>query len=161
MLTSAPAQLDVPFVPQVKAGCGSAAIAMVVQYWARENPALREAAEGTEDIDKLLPASAKGIKGSELRRFLEAHGFDAYVLDGEEGDLRHHLEKGRPVVVCLAPGGTRRALHYAVVVGVDNEAVWLNDSARGKLFRQKRADFLDDWKATGNWALLTVPRQPH
>src|SRR4051812_39250700 len=75
--------LDIPYVQQKKAACGSAAIAMVVQYWAREQPNLESAASDSEEIDRLLPASAKGIQGRALKAFLEGHGFDAYIFDGE------------------------------------------------------------------------------
>ena len=153
--------LDVPLVSQGKEGCGSAAIAMVVQYWAQQIPSLRQAAAATEVIDRMLPASAKGIQGKALKTYLEGHGFDAFIFDGEVSDLEHHLAKGRPVVVCLAPAGPGRPLHYSDVVGVDDKWVWLNDGARGKLFRQDRDRFLRDWKETGNWALLAVPRPAH
>ena len=159
-LAAAPV-LDIPFVQQTKTGCGSAAVAMLIQYWAQHDPELLPAAAATEDIDRWLPASRQGIQGEALKRYLETHGFDAFVFNGEEHDLIHHLDKGRPVVVCLAPGGNRKMLHYAVVAGIDESSVWLNDSARGKLFRQSREDFMRDWNATGNWSLLAVPRQAH
>jgi ABC-type bacteriocin/lantibiotic exporter with double-glycine peptidase domain len=152
--------LDVPFVQQEKAGCGAAAVAMVVGYWAREYPALAEAARDSERINNLLPASARGIRGRELKRYMEERGFDVYVFDGDISDLRQHSGKGRPVVVCLGPRGAKGPLHYAVVVGVEDGAVWLNDSARGKLFRADLGRFETEWKATGHWAMLAVPRQP-
>lgn len=150
--------LDVPFIRQTKAGCGAAAVAMLVEYWAREYPKLSAAAADSERINELLPASAKGIKGRELKRYLEDRGFSAYVFDGELKDLRQHFEKGRPVVVCLGLKGSSAPLHYAVVVGIDSDAVWLNDSARGKLVREEIARFERAWRVTGNWALLAVPR---
>jgi predicted double-glycine peptidase len=149
--------LDVPYVRQVKNGCGAAAIAMVVDYWARHYPQLRAAARDSERIDNLLPASAQGIRGDELKRYLEDRGFAAYVFDGDLSDLRHHFGKGRPVVVCLGLKGAKAPLHYAVVVGVDDEAVWLNDPARGKLVRVESAHFKSAWRVSGNWALLAVP----
>jgi predicted double-glycine peptidase len=151
--------LDVPFVQQVKAGCGSAALAMVVQYWARQQPGLEVAAADSERIDKLLPATAKGIQGRALKQFLEQRGFTAFIFDGELRDLQAHFEKGRPVIVCLALSGPRAPLHYAVVVGLDDKAVWLNDPARGKLVHENLDHFMAAWKETGNWALLAVPRQ--
>ncbi len=150
--------LDVPFVQQQKAGCGAAAVAMVVGYWAREYPQLDGAAADSERIDDLLPPSRRGIRGQELKRYLEERGFAAFAFDGEIGDLRQHIGKGRPVVVCLGPRGPKGPLHYAVVVGVDGSTVWLNDSARGKLFRFGLDRFETEWKATGNWAMLAVPR---
>jgi uncharacterized protein YvpB len=152
--------LEVPYVKQVKAGCGSAAIAMIVQYWARSNPALAAAATDTERIDEFLPPrSAKGIQGDALKKYLEVRGFNAFVFSGELRDLEHHFEKGRPVVVCFGLKGPRGPLHYAVVVGIENGSVRLNDPARGKLIREDLEVFGTAWKVTGNWALLAVPRQ--
>jgi len=154
-----PYWLDVPFVQQVKAGCGSAAIAMVVQYWARQFPGLEKAQADTEKIDQLLPAtSPKGIAGEALKHYLDDRGFQAFIFDGELADLRGHFAKGRPVIVCLAPKGNRGLLHYAVVAGLNEKDVWLNDPARGKLFREDVGRFTAEWRRTGNWALLAVPR---
>jgi hypothetical protein len=133
---------------------------MVITYWARQFPKLlAAAAQDTERINDLLPATTKGIKGRELKTFLEARGFTAFIFTGEPGDLRHHVEKGRPVVICLGPKGSGGPLHYAVVVGIDEQGVWLNDSARGKLIRDDLARFLAAWKVTDNWALLAVPSE--
>jgi uncharacterized protein YvpB len=161
VLASSPAWLDVPYVEQVKNGCGSAAIAMLIQYWARQDPGLRGAADDSEAINRLLPPSSpRGIKGRELKQFLENRGFSAFIFDGELSDLRNHLDKGRPVLVCLALSGKHGPLHYAVVVGMDENAVWMNDPARGKLVRDELAKFTSAWKETGNWTLLAVPAQP-
>ena len=135
------------------------AIAMVMQYWVQQTPGLDAAAAGAEHIDKALPARSNGTFGNDLKEYLEAHGFSAYVFDGELADLRNHLAKGRPIVVCLGLKGPDAPLHYVVVVGIGDDEVLLNDPARGKLFREKAADFLRAWKVTENWALLAVPRQ--
>jgi ABC-type bacteriocin/lantibiotic exporter with double-glycine peptidase domain len=132
---------------------------MVVQYWAQQLPDLRKAALDMERIDKLLPASSKGIRGQAIKEFLQREGFAAYIFDGEMTDLHHHFENGRPVIVCLAPKGIRSPFHYAVVVGIDDRRIWLNDSARGKLFSEDLARFQQEWDPTHNWALLAVPRQ--
>jgi ABC-type bacteriocin/lantibiotic exporter with double-glycine peptidase domain len=131
---------------------------MVVQYWARHDPQLKSAAEETERIDELLPASRSGIRGAALKDYLSQRGFDVYIFDGEVQDLRSHFAKGRPLIVCLAPSGSRAPLHYAVVVGIDGQSVWLNDSARGKLFRESLDKFETAWNVTGHWAMLAVPR---
>jgi uncharacterized protein YvpB len=154
------AWLDVPYVEQVKNGCGSAAIAMLIQYWARQDTHLRTAADDSEAINRLLPPSSpRGIKGRELKQFLESRGFSAFIFDGELSDLRNHLDKGRPVLVCLALNGRHGPLHYVVIVGMDKTTVWMNDPARGKLVRDDITRFLTAWKETGNWTLLAVPGQ--
>lgn len=157
--SASPQALDIPFVQQTKAGCGSAAVAMLIQYWARQNPGLDLAEADAERIDKYLsPTSAKGIQGKALKAYLEKQGFETFIFDGELADLQHHLEKGRPVIVCFAPKGPRAPLHYAVIAGLDERSIWMNDPARGKLFHEDLGRFLSEWKATGDWALLAVPR---
>jgi uncharacterized protein YvpB len=151
--------LDVPYVRQVKAGCGSAAIAMVMQYWARYEPRLDALAADADRIHKHLPPSKRGLAGQALKGYLEENGFSAYVFDGELSDLRNHLEKGRPVVVCLALRGPRAPLHYVVIVGLGDGLVVMNDPARGKVVREDLDSFVRAWKITGHWALLAVPRQ--
>jgi predicted double-glycine peptidase len=151
--------LEVPFVHQVKAGCGSAAVAMVMQYWASRQPGLDAVAADAERIDQVLPpGSAKGIQGKVLKRYLEEHGFAAFVFSGEIRDLQQHLAKGRPLVVCLGLNGSRASLHYVVVVGLKDKAVLVHDPARGKLIDIDLERFLLAWKPTGHWALLAVPR---
>jgi hypothetical protein len=68
-----------------------------------------------DHINQALPASSRGTFGNNLKAYLEAHGFSAFVFNGK--DLDHHLAKGRPLVVCLAPNGPDGPLHYVVVVG--------------------------------------------
>ena len=73
-------------------------------------------------------------------------------------DLKEHLEKGRPLIVALNPGGSY--LHYVVVAGLDWQqgVVLKNDPAERKLLKQGRANFEKEWKAAGNWTLLAVPQ---
>ena len=133
---------------------------MVTAYWAARVPELQEAQANAERIDKLLPPdSVKGIRGSELRRYLEANGFDAYVFNGEATDLRHHLLKGRPLIVCFAPRHSLSFLHYAVITALDDASVWMNDPARGPATREDWVRFAEEWRRTGNWTLLAVPHQ--
>jgi len=154
-----PGWLDIPYVHQKGAGCGAAAVAMVIQYWARQQPSLAGAAAESERINEELQASAKGIQGTALKSYLEARGFDVFVFRGERSDLEQQFKKGRPLVVCLGPKGAHGPFHYAVVAGIDREAVWLNDPARGKLIREDLRRFEAAWKESDNWSLLAVPRQ--
>jgi predicted double-glycine peptidase len=151
------ASLDIPFVQQTAASCGPASAAMVVQYWARERPELRHLAADADRIAR-TPVPPKGITGSDLKRLLEDAGFTVFVFSAERQDLEQHLAKGRPIIVCFAPSGKRGPMHFAVVAGLDDDSIVLNDPTRGKLFRDELPRFLSQWKLTGNWALLAVPR---
>jgi ABC-type bacteriocin/lantibiotic exporter with double-glycine peptidase domain len=153
--------LDVPFVKQERNGCGAASIAMIMQYWQRQQG---KASSGAEDADRiqreLYSKEAHGIYASDLEQYLSQHGFQTFAFRGEWNDLESNLVKGRPLLVALQPGH-HDPLHFVVIAGVDTEAalVLLNDPAQRKLLKQDRSDFEQQWKAAGNWTLLAVPRQ--
>jgi ABC-type bacteriocin/lantibiotic exporter with double-glycine peptidase domain len=155
----APNWLDVPYVRQVEAGCGAASIAMIMQYWMKLGIELDPAKADGDRIYESMGSPPKGIKGQALKQYLEQQGFQTFIIDGEMQDLRDHLGKGRPIVVCLAPKSTRGPLHYVVVVGLSETEVTMHDPARGKLITESTERFLREWKTTGNWTLLAVPRQ--
>lgn len=160
MGTSRGVWLDVPYVHQVKEGCGSAAIAMVLQYWSQKGasvPADRMD-EGRIQRDLYLKAS-HGIRASDMERYVNESGFSAFAFSGEWKDLKNHLKKGRPLIAAIQPD-KRAALHYVVIAGLDsvNEAVLLNDPERGKLIRVERQEFEKEWKPTDNWTLLAIPK---
>lgn len=108
-------------------------------------------------IHAAVKHTAAGISGQALREYLAGHGFAAYIFRATTEDLRHHLAKGRPIVVCLAPRGANAPLHYVVVAGLADDAVLVNDPTRGKLLREDLSSFTKAWESTGNWSLLAVP----
>jgi len=130
---------------------------MVMQYWALKDPTLSRLTLEAEHVAR-APVSRNGVSGQELRRLLESEGFQVFVFHAEVRDLADHLEKGRPLIVCFAPEGKKGLMHFAVVTGLEEDAVLLNDSVRGKLFREPLRRFLPQWRATANWTLLAVPR---
>ena len=148
--------LDVPFVRQEKNGCGAASVAMVMRYWQRQQ-GQPETANAPEIQRALYSPRARGIFASDLERYLRQHGFRTFVVKAEWQDLKHHLEKGRPLIVALSAGHAE--LHYVVVSGLDWQQgiVLKHDPAGRKLVKRHRADFEREWKAAGNWTLLAVP----
>jgi ABC-type bacteriocin/lantibiotic exporter with double-glycine peptidase domain len=155
--------LDVPFIKQTEEGCGSASIAMLLQYWGAHGTPIASGRDDAAIIQKqLYSRKAHGIFASDMQRYLEESGFRAFALRGAWGDLREHLAQGRPLIISLQPGSASAPLHYVVVTGIDwqHEAVFVNDPARGKLLRIERAEFDKEWLAARNWMLLAVPAAP-
>jgi predicted double-glycine peptidase len=149
------ALLDVPFVKQEKNGCGAAALAMVMEYWAHNGAPVASGAADERRIQRsLYSRQAGGIYASDLARYLEENGFRAFAFHAQWADLREHLAKGRPLVVSLG----RSRLHYVVVAGIDADRGWVyvNDPARRKLSKWDRASFERAW--WDHWALLAAPR---
>jgi ABC-type bacteriocin/lantibiotic exporter with double-glycine peptidase domain len=154
--------LDVPFVKQQKDGCGSAVIAMLMQYWQAQRLLPAGPASDPEVIQQtLLSPDAHGIYASQLKHYLEQHGFQVFEFRGAWDDLAQHLAKGRPLIAALKPIAGERSLHYVVVAGIDpaEQVVIVNDPAQRKLLKIDRAAFDQQWKATKFWTLLAVPLQ--
>lgn len=152
--------LDVPFVQQQKEGCGPASIAMVMQYWQRQqHQAVSEASEVAQ-ILLALPPGAHGVAAADMPRYFQQHGYRAFAYAGDWAEIEHQISKGRPLIAALKPAGSHE-LHYVVVAGVDDpeEVVVLNDSAQRKLLKEDRSQFEREWRATGNWTLLAVPKE--
>src|SRR5450432_3824320 len=135
--------LDVPFVKQEKEGCGAASIAMVMQFW-RQKQGRAAAEDGAADyIQRILYSSeGHGIYASDLERYFQQRGFRTFAFRGEWGDLKQHLEKGRPLIVALKPRGGA-PVHYVVVTGLDwdHHIVMVNDPAQRKLLKQDQSSF--------------------
>jgi ABC-type bacteriocin/lantibiotic exporter with double-glycine peptidase domain len=153
--------IDVPFVGQVKNGCGSAVMAMVMEYWEGKTG---HGAGDSADAGKIqaalyLPAE-EGILASAMKKYFENAGYRTFTFVGDWGELGHHLERGRPLIVSLKASGPHGPLHYVVVVGIDSArgTIYVNDPAQQKMLRLSREGFESEWKATEHWTLLAVPR---
>ncbi len=150
--------LDVPFVAQVRNGCGPACVSMVMKYWAA---ALHRGTDGNADEavirGRLNPLHARGVFARDLSGYFDSHGFRAYAFTGNWSDLKHHLAKGRPLIVAVAQSLDN--FHYMVVVGIDGaqDALIVNDPARRKLLELKRTAFEKAWSRCGQWTLLALP----
>ena len=150
--------LDVPFVPQERNACGAASLAMVIEYWEKQQK--KPPSTDAKGIERVLYSrEAHGIYASAMKQYLQQHGFRAFAFEGEWKDLKEHLEKWRPLIVALSVG--HHDLHYVVIAGIDwhQEVVLKNDPAERKLLKQDRPSFEKQWKAAGRWTLLAVPQQ--
>ncbi|MCI0422874.1 MAG: C39 family peptidase [Acidobacteria bacterium] len=153
--------LDVPFIRQEKDGCGAASIAMVMQYWLKQQGRSANGSADAAQIQRALFApGARGIYASAMERYFRQHGFRTFSFRGEWNDLEQHLQKERPLIVALKPSGSDVPLHYVVVAGVDSQAglVLLNDPAQRKLLKQDRSGFEKKWSSTNKWTLLALPQ---
>jgi ABC-type bacteriocin/lantibiotic exporter with double-glycine peptidase domain len=152
--------LDVPFVKQEKEGCGAAVTAMVMQYWQKkQGHAIDASADQAHIQQAIFSKPAHGAYASDLKEYLEQHGFRAFSLRGDWDLLQQHLAKGRPLIVALKPRSGDAPLHYVVVAGLDESVVLMNDPAQRKLLKEERSTFQREWDAAGNWTLLAVPSE--
>lgn len=154
--------LDVPFVRQLKNGCGAASIVMLMQYWRGQGIAFDNELAHPADLRHLLSAEdGRGIRTSEIEAYLRSQGFRTFAFAGRWDDLRQHLSQGRPLMVCLGNAGPADGRHYVVVTGIDEESrlVLVNDPQGRKLTKVHRARFEKDWDAADRWTLLALPQK--
>lgn len=148
--------LDVPYVKQKQNGCGIAAIQMIARYWAEKGAAGNRGETGIPEPDSI---GASGMSSAEMEQYLKTRGFQVFVFSAGWNDLEHHLSRGRPLIVALAPEGKNGRFHYAVVAGIDTpgSTILLNDPAERKLLRTSRAQFERMWAPMNSWTLLALP----
>jgi hypothetical protein len=102
--------LDVPFIKQTVEGCGSASIAMLMQYWSAHGTQIPAEREDADAIQKeQYSRKGHGIYASDLERYLRESGFRVFALRGEWNDLRDHLSKGRPLILSHRTGRFARS----------------------------------------------------
>ena len=150
--------LDVPFVKQVENGCGAACVSMLMHYWHGNSPGA-VAPDDAAIRERLRPRDRGGVRAAELERYLREQGYRVFAFAGRLEDLESHLLKGRPLIVGMKDPSGGAGFHFVVVAGLDRaqDLVLVNDPARRKLAKLRRADFEKDWKACGNWTLLAIP----
>ncbi|HVB98412.1 MAG TPA: papain-like cysteine protease family protein [Candidatus Dormibacteraeota bacterium] len=155
--------LDVPFVHQRKKNaCGAASLSMLMRYWEKQQGEPVPAGARQNAIEQALDPHDRGIANTAMAVYLRDSGFRVFAFAGRWDDLRENLSKGRPLIAGLGPPGGKGPLHYVVVAGIDwqRNFVFLNDPAQRKLFRMTRGQFVAEWRATGQWTLLAVPKLP-
>ncbi|MGA9883118.1 MAG: C39 family peptidase [Candidatus Acidiferrales bacterium] len=153
--------IDVPFVAQSRDGCGSASISMVMQYWAKKEGQPSPPFADVQTIQsRLFSPEAGGISTSSMEDYFRKSGYRVFAFRGQWGDLIHHVQLGRPLIVGLQASGPLGPLHYVVVVGIDDARgfLFVNDPAQQKMQRISRQGFESEWSHTHNWTLLALPQ---
>lgn len=146
-------RVDVPLVRQRgPSDCGVAALASVLAYYGKgSSVAVIE--------HRLGGAPARGVRAEQLTKYAREQGLAAFAFFGTIDDLRHELERGRPVIVGIAkPYSGRRALtHYQVVVGYQprQERLLALDPADGVRV-YPLSGFLREWDATRRIAIVVL-----
>src|SRR6476660_8437222 len=96
--------LDVPYIKQTEEGCGSASLAMLLQYWAAHGADVPPERADADAIQKrLYNEKAHGIYASDMERYMKESDFRAFTVRGEWKDFRENLPLGRPLIVSLQP----------------------------------------------------------
>ena len=114
--------LDVPYVHQEKEGCGSAALAMILQYWSQKGAALPAERFDAERIQRELHSKeARGIRASAMEEYLREHkGRLQARLDALHAGFRRMAQAGLPVRDIPPQGAIYLSVRVAIA-GQTNE----------------------------------------
>lgn len=133
-------------------GCGAAALAMVLGHWGR--------AISQEEIwASNTPPPGEGMRADALRDFARGQGLQAFLVEGNPGDLEREIGRDRPVLVGVMKRQGRRAFpHYEVVVGWNSrrQRILTLDPAGGARERTIES-FTKEWAAAGRLTLVVLP----
>ena len=147
--------LQVPYVYQEGKLCGPASLAMVLQYWGKS--------ETQHTIEKRLPEGSltnRGVTPEYLKDAAEQLGFTAFIYRGDFTDIKHHLDKGRPLIIQIQSSRLLGTFHYLVVVGVEdeNQSLVVHDPFRSQYQRVKSSDLAKKWEETNFLSILVLPQ---
>jgi ABC-type bacteriocin/lantibiotic exporter with double-glycine peptidase domain len=131
--------------------CGAAALKMVLEYY--------DVKLSEKVIARMVKAGATGSKADNIMNAAKRLGFRASVRDYSTfNDIKRYLGKGIPAIVDWF---SKDDGHYSVVIGIDREAIYLQDPELGrvrridlKTFKRVWFDFEGEFMRTGKEVIL-------
>ena len=134
--------LGVPFVKQKPWFCSEASASMLLQYYGFNLTQEKINAMGYDRFENMLPLIQQYLNASYAHLTLE--------------ELKAQIDMGRPVMVRLEINGVR---HTVVVVGYDENYIYVNDPARGPAVPVPVKKFMKLWSRTDYLAIVAYPKQ--
>ena len=133
--------LPVPFVRQKPWYCSEASASMVLQYYGFNVTQDDVNNAGFDRFETMLPF---------LQRYVNAEYGQLSVEDLEE-----QVNLGNPVIIRIMAGEYR---HSVVVVGYDENYIYIHDPAIGPYLKAKPEVLLKVWRPTGYLSIVLSPR---
>jgi ABC-type bacteriocin/lantibiotic exporter with double-glycine peptidase domain len=136
-----------PFQETLSAGmCGPASLKIVLKYYGLEKNE-KELAELCK-ADKVL-----GVKAEAIKSAAESLGFQVEIKNESNfREIESWLNKDVPVIVDWFTRGRTDYTdedvadgHYSVVIGLDNNYIYLQDPEIGKIRKLAKDDFMAVW----------------
>lgn len=143
---------DAPFFPQTEYQCGPAALATTLVHF-------KIATSVSELVDRVYIPARKGSVQLEMLAAPRSFGVISYTLAPQLEAVLREIAAGTPVIVLQNLGaGPFSVWHYAVAVGYDSRSgTMVLRSGEQRRLVLPLAAFEYTWKASGYWAMVTVP----
>jgi ABC-type bacteriocin/lantibiotic exporter with double-glycine peptidase domain len=134
-----PDLVDVPhFMQSDDSTCGPSCLKMVFAYWG-VNKSEKEISIACNHTYQL------GCQGEDMVEAAKIFGFDAYVKNNSTiDDLKYYLSQNIPVIVDWFCGDIPEG-HSSVVIGVDEDKVYILDPYEEDMREVSISDFVRCW----------------
>jgi len=136
-----------PFQETLNAGfCGPASIKMILEYYGIE--------KSEEELGILCHKTAGlGVSDLDIKRAVESFGFKAEIKNfATYEDVKFWLDKDVPLIVDWFTRGRNEMGdgdmadgHYSVIIGLDEQSIYLQDPEIGRIRKILKKDFLRVW----------------
>lgn len=152
-------KLEVPFVKQInKDACGAAVLEMVYKFYGLKDVSQKEIFnQYKREDDEGLGALAIGVV--DLVNDALSRGFVSYWNRVDWQDTKRAIEQTRwfvnggvPIIVCQQSNRDPKLGHFKVLVGYDNENIYLHDPDKensGVPLKIDNTSFVKAWSKTG------------
>jgi hypothetical protein len=120
----------------------------------------RKAAWDFLRVDQASPPTAeRGLKAALLRDLAIRQGLQAFLIQGQPGDLEREIHRHHPVLVGMMKRHVfRNYPHYEVVVGINLQKQRVLTLDPGHGLRVNGSDaFAAEWAKAGRLTLVIVP----
>lgn len=145
----------VPFVKQEKMWCGPASLTMVLNYWG--DPV------NQSEVGSAVDPEHDGTKPWHMIPFLELRGYVVYEFDRDSlkyrssaiDELKIWNCQDYPIVVLQWMYLSKQIGHYRVVVGYDDESIYVKDPNSGSISFSIET-FLELWDKNNEYGLIVI-----
>ena len=126
--------------------CGPASLKMVLDYWGVD--------KSEEEVSRMCNRNPElGTDDTSIKKVAELYGLKAEIENNSSFDsIQSWLDRGIPIIVNWftrgrADYGNEEVPdgHYSVVVGLDDDYIYLQDPEIGGLRKLDRNDFMRVW----------------
>ena len=150
--------MNIPYFKQeVDYFCGPASLQMAFAFFGKT-------ISQTEIASQAGTTKEEGTDNDKLVKVAQEAGFRVSTKElAALEDIQSYLTQNIPVIVNFIEP-TDEEGHYAVVVGIDDKDIILNDPWNGPNFSIPKADFVNRWHSTNNqhtrWLMTVSHEQP-
>ncbi len=149
-------------VPLVDQGdtlwCGSGSVAMVLGYWSCKNISI-------EEVGNKMDPENDGAYAEEILAYIKNLGWTVTQFSSNNDsslkesfkELKKYIREAKPVIVSRWSSLKKESGHWSVVIGYDNDKIYLADPKEGEEVWFKKKEFEKLWRMRDGLGIVIEP----